>query len=403
MKRGVLAWSIVLLFILTAFVIMPMAKAGEDGLGLSHRDLVDKNKVLIHLEYNPEKVVYLAEEFIVDLLKWIGYQEQVAFGADFSLLQRVKFKLNFRLLDLRLEKMLHSRTLTPKGYHHSLVDKSVSDLAESGKFVNTAKVVGHGPIDTVVYDHDDAVVQLMHPVIQIEKSPAHQQVVSGQQVLFTITVTNAGDVPLRKVRVEDPQAPDCESVLGRLEAGESRVYQCYVVAEGDIDNIATASGYDPNGGVVVASAEASVDTINPSIKIEKTPDHKRVVIGKPITFTVTVTNTGDVPLHQVKVVDPQVPDCERVIDFLDVLDTVSYGCTAGTVRNEHYGYGPVKVSHAEKANSPQEELVRTASFVSWLGCQLHQTQAGFETMGSGLFVGACQTDGADWYFSVWKT
>lgn len=402
MKRGVLAWSIVLLFILTAFVVAPMAKAGEDGLGLSRQDLLDKNKVLIHLKYNPEKVVYLAEEFIVDLLNWIKYQEQVAFGADFSLLQDVKFSLNFRLLDLRLERMLQSKILTPKGYLDSLVDQSVSDLSESDKFVNTAKVAGHGPIDTVVYDSDDAVVQLMNPVIQIEKSPAQQQVVSGQQALFTITVSNAGDVPLRKVRVEDPQAPDCESELGKLEAGESRVYQCYIIAEGDIDNIATAIGYDPNGGAVVASAEASVDAINPSIKIEKTPDHKRVVIGKPITFTVTVTNTGDVPLRLVKVVDPQVPDCERVIDFLDVLDTVSYGCTAGAARDE-YGYGPAKVSQVEKINAPQEELVRTASFASWLGCQLNQTQAGFEAMGGDLFVGACQTDGADWYFNVWKT
>ena len=44
------------------------------------------------------------------------------------------------------------------------------------------------------------------------------------------------------------------------------------------------------------SDAADVDVIVPAVDIEKTPDTQQVVSGADATFTITVTNTGDVVL-----------------------------------------------------------------------------------------------------------
>lgn len=393
MNRGV--WLIAVVVMLAVTVFATPVKAGE-GMLLK----ADKSDVLVQLQYHPGALKQLPESFIVALIEWIKQQQQLAYGGDATLLSDMKFKLNMRLLDIRLNKLLHTSTFAPLTQEHPLVERSVGKLVESG-YVNTANVSGEGPLDTVVVDSDQAVVRTMHPAILIEKSPRSQQVVSGEEVTFSITVVNAGDVPLRGVSVSDPQVPDCQRELGLLTVGEGKTYRCNAIVEGDIDNIATATGYDPEGGAVEASAKASVDAINPSISIHKSPDQQRVAVGKPVIFTVTVTNTGDVPLHGVKVNDPQAPACQRVIDFLDVLDTVSYYCTSG-VGGPGIAPDPVAAPVAQ-VGSARGELLYTAPFFSWLGCQLRQTQASLEVMGQAVFVGPCQADGGSWSFSAWKT
>jgi uncharacterized repeat protein (TIGR01451 family) len=70
---------------------------------------------------------------------------------------------------------------------------------------------------------------------------------------------------------------------------------------------------------------------NPSIDIEKTPDTQAIVVGGTATFTITVTNTGDVALSDVTVTDVLSPDCDASLGSLAAGASTSYDCTLANV------------------------------------------------------------------------
>lgn len=66
---------------------------------------------------------------------------------------------------------------------------------------------------------------------------------------------------------------------------------------------------------------------NPAIGIQKKPDSQQVLSGEFATFTITVTNLGDVTLSNVAVSDPIVPGCDANIGTLDVGVSLSHQCS----------------------------------------------------------------------------
>ena len=70
----------------------------------------------------------------------------------------------------------------------------------------------------------------------------------------------------------------------------------------------------------------------PGLAIDKTVDHGTVHAGDTVTFTITVTNTGNVAVRDVVVTDARVPACNRTIDQLDPGQSASHQCQA-TVRD----------------------------------------------------------------------
>jgi uncharacterized repeat protein (TIGR01451 family) len=171
-------------------------------------------------------------------------------------------------------------------------------------FTNTAKAMGATPLGAEISHSDSAEVEVMRPAIDIEKSPEAQQVRSGRNAMFTITVKNTGNVPLTNVAVTDEAAPDCARVVGNLAPGQSVEYTCSLKdVTGDFTNSATATGTPPVGDDVSDTDKASVDVINPAIAVEKSPETQQARNGDDVTFTIAVTNTGDVVLTNVVVTD----------------------------------------------------------------------------------------------------
>ena len=67
---------------------------------------------------------------------------------------------------------------------------------------------------------------------------------------------------------------------------------CTSIAADDLTNIATATGSGAGGETLSASADATVDVLSPAIAITETADPAVVREGDPVTWTVTVENTG---------------------------------------------------------------------------------------------------------------
>jgi len=201
-------------------------------------------------------------------------------------------------------------------------------------FINSATASGQPPAGEDVTDTDTAFVDVIVPAIEIAKTPEAQTVVSGTSATFTIAVTNTGDVTLTNVTVSDALAPDCDDDdLPDLAPGVSTSYECTLAnVTADLTNSATVTGTDTVLNTDVTNTDtASVDVIAPAIEIAKTPYTQTVVSGATVTFTIVVTNTGDVTLTNVAVSDTQAPNCVQTFAELLVNEHQSHSCAVANV------------------------------------------------------------------------
>jgi uncharacterized repeat protein (TIGR01451 family) len=183
---------------------------------------------------------------------------------------------------------------------------------------------------------------VLKPHISVSKSPDAQTILVGQTANFTITVTNDGNATLTNVVVTDALAPGCARTsadiagLASMAPGATITYTCSLAnVTASFTNIAVATGRPPVGPDVSAQDTAAVTVVapatHPAISIVKNPKSQTVTSGGTATFTITVTNTGDVSLTNVTVSDPLSPNCNRTIGTLAPGASSSYTCTRANV------------------------------------------------------------------------
>ncbi len=180
--------------------------------------------------------------------------------------------------------------------------------ANAGKISNTITVnTAQGATDT------DTANCPFTPVkgIEIEKNcptiPAGARV--GASISYLVTIENTGDIALTGVVVTDSRAGSFDSAFPTtLNPGQtaSRTFTSTITAQdalnGHVNN--TASVSTTQGASDSATATCPFNPVE-SVKITKTcpviPAGARV--GASISYTVTIENTGDVPLTNVSVSD----------------------------------------------------------------------------------------------------
>ncbi|TDQ16895.1 putative repeat protein (TIGR01451 family), partial [Algoriphagus boseongensis] len=203
---------------------------------------------------------------------------------------------------------------------------------DKGEILNIASVKGTA-INAEVSAQDDAVVTaVQNPDIDIEitdNDPVLDE--PGDEIPYTIVVTNTGNVTLDNVTVVDTKTGTVVNV-GTLAPGESKTIEAtYPITQEDVDtgsvkNEATATGESPNEGDDNPTATDEVTTPIlqlPGILVEKSAD-KDVIreAGEVVVYTITVTNTGNVVLNNVVVKDP-LTGLEQSIGTLSAGQSVS--------------------------------------------------------------------------------
>jgi uncharacterized repeat protein (TIGR01451 family) len=156
-------------------------------------------------------------------------------------------------------------------------------------------------------------------------------VLAGSTVNWTYLVSNTGNVELSSVAVVDDQGVTVTCPKSTLAVAE----QMTCTGSGT----AVIGAYS-NVGTVTASYETQTVSdsdvsgyfgANPQISLLKTPDTQTVIEGETATFTITVTNTGNVALNNLTVSDPLVPACAKSQSALTVGEVLSYSCSLSTV------------------------------------------------------------------------
>ncbi|MDI1321711.1 MAG: DUF11 domain-containing protein, partial [Algoriphagus sp.] len=205
------------------------------------------------------------------------------------------------------------------------------DDLDNGSVTNIATATGTPPSQSEVQDTDNAVVLARQDIaIALVKSSeflaGEECSEAGDEILYTFKVYNMGNVSLSEVALTDPllEGPISGPVGdtdqdGELDVSEIWTYtSSYEITQADIDagevvNQATVTAIGSEkqvqdlSGDQAGNDEELVTEIcqTPSIDIVKT-DNGSVVdaAGDVITYTLTVTNTGNVTLSNVLVTDP---------------------------------------------------------------------------------------------------
>ena len=161
----------------------------------------------------------------------------------------------------------------------------------------------------VAYPEACTTTQVGAPALAISKTTPNEQVLLGAGVPWNITVTNVGNFCAYDVVLTDtlPAGVSHDSGnstlttnLGTLAPGESRdvTVNTTAVTTGEHCNtaVATASNAESvEDDACVVVVEAGIDVVK-----EGTPMQ---FVGKKASYTITATNTGDVPLTDVVVID----------------------------------------------------------------------------------------------------
>jgi uncharacterized repeat protein (TIGR01451 family) len=129
---------------------------------------------------------------------------------------------------------------------------------------------------------------------------------AGDEIVYTYTLSNTGDVALdAPFTVEDDMIDGTINVVAAdLAAGaDVSVTATYTVTAADVvagvvTNTATAQGFYGDAAVVSAAAVVSVELAAPEVTLVKEADVEVFsAVDEEITFTFTLTNTGNVPLE----------------------------------------------------------------------------------------------------------
>lgn len=197
---------------------------------------------------------------------------------------------------------------------------------DEGSVKNTASVSGKDLLNVDKTDSSDEVVveAAQNPELTVTKTTEDGPFSSVEDILtYTITVENTGNVTITDISVVDELVGLSETIVS-LAPGASRNYpnQTYPVQQSDlnagsVENVATAEGEDPNGDPVTASGEVTVSgDQDPVLEITKAADVQSYsTLGQVISYTIVVTNNGNVTLTDVAVVDPLIVLNQTIISL----------------------------------------------------------------------------------------
>ncbi len=171
--------------------------------------------------------------------------------------------------------------------------------------VNVATATAIDPLQMELQRTAEARVDVVHPAIQVFKSVMPWVVVYSGEVTYQYSVYNPGDVDLSDVTLVDDQLGTIASGLD-LAAGAWLDFTQTALIDEDTVNRVDATGHDEWGHEVASWATAEVDVIHPAVDIVKTADAEAILAGEDVTYTYVVTNTGDVTLNSLDVVDDKL-------------------------------------------------------------------------------------------------
>ncbi|MBE0639519.1 MAG: hypothetical protein IH598_13460, partial [Bacteroidales bacterium] len=192
---------------------------------------------------------------------------------------------------------------------------------DAGTFTNTAIVTGNDPNGNPLSAEDtETVVAIINPEVAITKACTtipNFYIAVDDELTYTISIENTGNVTLYDVLVTDHQT-GLNQTFSILSPGELiNLNTSYYVSQADIDagkfdNTATVSAtftagnaapqflLDNDSETVFAEQQPGIFVTKASTKVPNSYSQPE----EELTYNISVTNTGNVTLNNVLVIDP---------------------------------------------------------------------------------------------------
>ncbi len=165
---------------------------------------------------------------------------------------------------------------------------------------------GDGKKDIVLDDKASSCIPVIRPSIEITKVANMTWACVGDEIGYTIVVTNTGNYDLKGIVLSDEMLHIYETF--GLSPGMSKTFtDSYIVEQGDkkIENNASVfvDVFNDKHCVLEDYAIACVNVGYPAVDVYKVGPSQALYPGDKFTYTIYVKNIGNVPLEDVKVVD----------------------------------------------------------------------------------------------------
>ncbi|MDO5830592.1 MAG: adhesin [Methanobrevibacter smithii] len=214
----------------------------------------------------------------------------------------------------------------------------IVDLAkgESRTFYVNAIVSGYGNVtNSLVVGNKTAGVNVTVPEINPDKTANISNPNFGDNVNYTVTVTNDGIGDAKDVVVRDILGEGLKfvSATGNYTFDEATRTVTWIVdlAKGEskvFSVIATVVGYgNVTNSLVVGNKTTGVNVTVPEINPDKTVDNEIPNFGDNVTYTVTVTNDGIGDANNVVITDV----LDKGLKFLNATGNFTYDEKTGTI------------------------------------------------------------------------
>ena len=227
--------------------------------------------------------------------------------------------------------------------------------------------------------------------VAIEKTFAPETPAAGEQVVYTITATNAGPSTAQNVVITDPLDPETTFVSATVDAGtcilDDSAVSCAIGtlspgaivtatvtvtlapdAEAAVQNTATITTSTSDADATNNASSASFDpTIVADVAVTKEASASTVTAGDEFTYTIGVENIGP-SIAQNAVLTDTVPEGMSVVSVTEptgascTFDSASMRCDWATLLDDETATVDVTVLVA--ADAPAGALINTASIAS---------------------------------------
>lgn len=259
---------------------------------------------------------------------------------------------------------------------------------DAGVIVNVATAEGTDPGGSPVASEPDEsrAPGIAAPAIEMRKSADRTAFAAGDTITYSFLVTNAGNVTLTEVTVDEGRftgsgelSPITWTPTILLPGQSVTCTATYTATQEDVDrgsieNAATASGTPPGGGEVTSDPSEAQVTADPQpgIALVKSASPEAYGAGDTITYTFTVTNSGNVTLDDVAVdegaftgsgelsavvCDPTTLPPGASVDCTATYTTTQADVDRGSLRNEATATGTPPGGADPVTSDPSEALL----------------------------------------------
>ncbi|WP_137754642.1 DUF7507 domain-containing protein [Agrococcus sp. SGAir0287] len=288
----------------------------------------------------------------------------------------------------------------------------------SGSVDNAATANGTDPDGEPVQSPVDEVsvptVEASAVLTIVKSADTEGPVGLGDEITYSFVVSNAGNVTVSTIAVDDDMLTaagitvTCDAAeLAPVTSTECVADGPYTVTESDllsgsVDNVATATGTDPEGSAVESDPSDAIVPTAPvvaALAIEKSSDAGEVVsLGDEITYSFVLTNTGNVTIDDVVVIDDRLTaagigvTCEATSlapgEDTDCVADAAYVVTeadllAGEVENTASAEG-TDATGAPVASEPDSVIADTEPVVASLSIEKSADTEGPATLGQEI-------------------